>query len=174
MESMATEPGPNPEALPPTLCTHQLTQPPVLHGASLILFHDAEAGGTGPGPGPLPGLHSSISQPVGLLEGEVPGPRQARHACKHNPAAVRAIPAPHLHRSHLRAGAELSTSTGTHMGREVSPAQEHHCRMGLPMLGEMLLGCAGKQSKTGPGSCFSFPRKPNRAVKTPQTGSKRE
>lgn len=65
--------------------TCRLTQPPALHGAGLILLHDAEACGAGPGPRPLPGLHSPVTQPVGLLEGEVPGPRQAEHACKHNP-----------------------------------------------------------------------------------------
>lgn len=149
MESTATEPGPNPEALPPTLCTHQLTQPPALHGASLILFHDAEAGGTGPGPGPLPGLHSSISQPVGLLEGEVPGPRQAKHACKHNPAAVRAIPAPHLHRSRLRAGAELSTSTGTGMGREVSQPRNTTAGWGCHCLGKCCWAVQGNKAKLG-------------------------
>jgi len=79
---------------PPPASLPALTQPPALHGTGLILLHDAEAGGAGPGPGPLPGLHSPVAQPVGLLQGEVPGPRQAEHACKHSPCGVSATPQP--------------------------------------------------------------------------------
>lgn len=149
MQDPAAEPGPSPDHLPLPLSA--LTQPPALHGTGLILLHDAEAGGAGPGPGPLPGLHSSIAQPVGLLEGEVPGPWQAEHACKHKPYRVRTNPAPMSIQKLTKDWGRAQHGYGTWKFPQL---RDITARWGLQApqptgLRATLLGCARKQSPLG-------------------------